>query len=54
MEYWNENNIFFNCLVQFGRMRNVVNKDKIKVKMKEQVFPAIMVIYAENTATEMC
>ena len=55
MESWTGNSVrvWFNFLVQSWRIIYVEKKDKIKGKMTEWVFPAIMVRYAENSATGM-
>ena len=53
MEYWTGNSVenWFNRLMKFERIGYVAKKGKIKGKITEQEFPAIMVVYVENSAT---
>jgi hypothetical protein len=52
-EKWSDKSIrsYFNKLVQFGRVGYVAKKEKIKSKMSEKGFTAIMVGYAANSGS---
>ena len=53
LEAWSgeKTNRWFNRLVQFGRVGYVAKKSKVKAKMNERGYTAIMVGYAPNSGS---